>query len=94
MEHSRRISDIHVEPDNAGRQLLLANARAALYLRHLVYFEPNGKGGVGIAYVVHQRVWGGIRITNGCEGYLHATAMIESGGVQTTENILMKNNME
>jgi hypothetical protein len=96
MEHSRKISDIHV-PDNAGRQLLLANARAAQYLRRVVLqrddFEPNGKDGVGMAHRVHQGVWAGIRITNGCEDYLYAMAMIESGGVQTTENILVKKTM-
>jgi hypothetical protein len=50
-------------------------------------FEPSGKGGVGMVYRVHQGVWGGIRTTDGYEGFY---AMIESGGVQTTENMLMK----
>jgi hypothetical protein len=42
-----------------------------------------------MAYRVHQCVWGGIRTTDGYEGF-YAMAMVESGGVQTTENMLMK----
>jgi hypothetical protein len=54
-------------------------------------FEPNGKGGVGMAYCVYQHVWAGIRIIDCYEGF-YAMVMIESGGVRTAESILMKNN--
>jgi hypothetical protein len=80
-----------------GPQPLLRDARAALYLRRLVLqkdnFEPSGKGGVGMAYHGHQGAWGGKRTTDGYEGY-YAMVMVESGGIWTTESILMKNNTE
>jgi hypothetical protein len=73
-----------------GQQLLLRDGRAARYLyRQRVDFEPNGKSEVGMAYHGNQGVWGGIRMTDGYEG-IYAMATIESGGVQTTENMLTK----
>jgi hypothetical protein len=73
-----------------GRQLLLKDGRAARYLYcQRVALEPNGKGGVGMAYHGHQAVWGGGRIADGHEGF-YGMVTIESRGVQTTENMLIK----
>jgi HD superfamily phosphohydrolase len=42
-----------------------------------------------MAYQGHQGVWDGRRIIDGYEGF-HGMVTIESGGVQTTENMLIK----
>jgi hypothetical protein len=49
-------------------------------------FEPDGIGGVGMAYHVHRGVQGGIRTKNGYKGCLYTMVMVEAGGsaVQTT----------
>jgi hypothetical protein len=78
------------------RQLLLRDVPVTQYLHPLVGqrddFEPSGKGEGGIAYRVHQSVWGEIKIENGYEGYFCAMAMIEDGGgvMQKSEHDLYR----
>jgi hypothetical protein len=73
-----------------GRQLLLKDGRAARYLyRQRVAFEPDGKGGVEVACRGNQGAWGGRRMIDGYEGF-YGMVTIESAGVQTTENMLIK----
>jgi hypothetical protein len=60
-EFERKDMNAHVCPWHMGHQLLLlSDARAARYLRRLVWrrddFESNGKGGVGMAYGGHRGV--------------------------------------